>query len=372
MKDFLEKHTIQLTAIGPLFIGSGNQLMKKEYVLNKRKHRAYVIDQRKFYQFLDKHRLMDDYESFILSNNNGSLQNWLAAHKISETQLKAFTDYELDCSDTAELKKSTLLTFQKDAYGMPYVPGSSLKGALRTVLLGAEISKSPQKYAALQNKLKSSVMQNSQKKQDKTYLSKENSEIEAIYFNTKDKTKSKTDAVNDIMSGVRVSDSKSLPKDSLTLCPKIDVVTNGDEKELNITRECLRPETKVTFDLVLDRTECSLDIKSLRDSVNVFLRTYNELFLQYFEKETLFDQDVIYLGGGSGFASKTIIHQLLANDAQRVKLVSNIIDATLGAKIKNQHKHFRDAHLGVSPHMCKLTQFDGGLYQMGACRIEIV
>ena len=37
-------------------------------------------------------------------------------------------------------------TFVKDAYGMPYVPGSSIKGMIRTALISWEIQRNPEKY----------------------------------------------------------------------------------------------------------------------------------------------------------------------------------------------------------------------------------
>ena len=96
------------------------------------------------------------------------------------------------------------------------------------------------------------------------------------------------------------------------------------------------------------------------------------MFLEKFSSETLFEKNVIYLGGGAGFVSKTVLHPLLKSQPQRVRTVSRVIDSTLSRDAKNKHKHFQDERLGVSPHVCKLTQFEGRLYQMGACRIEIV
>ena len=36
--------------------------------------------------------------------------------------------------------------FIKDAYGMPYIPGSSIKGMIRSALLAYEVKKNPKKY----------------------------------------------------------------------------------------------------------------------------------------------------------------------------------------------------------------------------------
>ena len=47
-------------------------------------------------------------------------------------------------SQTARPKE--INTFIKDAYGMPYVPGSSIKGMFRTALIVWEIHKNPRKF----------------------------------------------------------------------------------------------------------------------------------------------------------------------------------------------------------------------------------
>ena len=55
-------------------------------------------------------------------------------------------DGQRRCGDRAEEQKE-ILTSVKDAYGCPYVPGSSLKGALRTVLLGAVVIRKNEAFA---------------------------------------------------------------------------------------------------------------------------------------------------------------------------------------------------------------------------------
>ena len=40
-------------------------------------------------------------------------------------------------------------------------------------------------------------------------------------------------------------------------------------------------------------------------------------------------------------------------------------------RAKNDHRHWQDPELGVSPHTAKLAVVDGKKYQMGKCRLEI-
>ena len=65
---------------------------------------------------------------------------------------------------------------------------------------------------------------------------------------------------------------------------------------------------------------------------NLLIKSYNELFLKSFSNETLFEKDVIYLGGGVGFASKTVTHPLLKDNPKRIQVVSEVVNNTLSKK----------------------------------------
>ena len=367
MKEFLQKHKIILHTLGPVFVGDGKELVKREYVLNKRERKVTVIDQVKFFRYLMRSKKLESYERYIL-DKSGSMQSWMYDEKISFKDLKSFTAYEYSCGDVAELNRmKNILTFIKDPYGMPYVAGSSLKGAVRTVLLGADILKNHEKYSHAADYFSQKTYF---ERQDKRDIDREIRRVEEIMFCTKSKDE-RNQTVNDSMNGLCISDSKALSLEDLTLCQKIDIHVEGKETSLPILRECLKPETRIEFDVTIDTKECDLTIEQIRESINLFLRGYNKLFLEKFKEETLYEKDVMYIGGGSGFATKTVLHELLKKSKTRSKTVAGIIDLNLPGKAKSEHKHSLDSRWGVSPHTCKLTEYDGGLYQMGACSVEI-
>lgn len=366
MNEFLKHYKIKLNTIGPVFVGNGKELMKKEYVLNKRERKVTIIDQRKFFNYLMDTNRLDKYEQYILKGK--SLKNWLDDEKVSKSDLRSFTAYEYDCGGVADLNQmKNILTFMKSPYGNPYIPGSSLKGAIRTALLGADIMLNPSKYNHTVDYFKNDFMHNQNKRDVERNI--KNAEIKC--FCTKNKS-DKNQVVNDIMNGLRISDSDELSLDDLTLCQKIDINTKGGEGDLPILRECLKPGTQIEFDMSIDTDECYLTIEDIMNSINVFLKGYNTLFLEKFKNETLYDKDVLYLGGGVGFATKTVVHELLCKSNSSSRIISNIIDLNLPKKMRNAHNHYNDAKFGVSPHTCKLTEYDGYLMQMGPCNIEIV
>ncbi|NLZ59000.1 MAG: type III-A CRISPR-associated RAMP protein Csm5, partial [Corynebacterium sp.] len=139
MNYFLKTHRIILRAIGPVFIGDGSELVKSEYVLDRKRKIAQIIDQKKFFRYLKTKGLTNNYEVFNLKQK-GNLRSWLYEQKIPFKDVESFTAYSLDCDDILDLNTmKNVMTFIRDSYGFPYVPGSSLKGAIRTVLLGADI-----------------------------------------------------------------------------------------------------------------------------------------------------------------------------------------------------------------------------------------
>jgi CRISPR type III-A-associated RAMP protein Csm5 len=72
----------------------------------------------------------------------------------------------------------------------------------------------------------------------------------------------------------------------------------------------------------------------------------------------------LYLGGGSGFASKTVVNSLYTDDKSKIRLTQKIFEKT---KVP---KHYKDNEYGVSPHILKCTRYQGQTLQMGLCKLE--
>ena len=78
----------------------------------------------------------------------------------------------------------------------------------------------------------------------------------------------------------------------------------------------------------------------------------------------------VYLGGGTGYFTKTVLYPLLGYKVLRT--ASRILDQTLPPKIREKHGHNLDVREEVSPHMLKCTEYRGRRYQMGMCTISLV
>ena len=365
MKNYLKTYQIHLKTVGPVFIGSGEILRKSQWILNFRNKTATIIDPRKFFDFLSKEDRLLQYEEYIMQIKPEPLFKWIEHQKFSDVQIRQFTAYTLDTTgfDTKNQRVNDMQLCMKDPYGNPYIPGSSLKGALRTALLAKKIKE--QGYSS------SSIIEEIRdyRGNPKRFLQRESQELKSAMFHTKGRTERKSDMVNDMMSGIRISDSNAVSTEFLTLCQKLDENIDSRISDLPLIRECIKPNVEFQFELSIDETETDITKDYIADAINEFLADYNRMFLSHFKSEVLYSENILYLGGGVGFPAKTVLNRLLDTNPHRVDLVAKTIDNTLPMKMKRHHK---DKHLGVSPSVVKLTETEGEYYQMGPCRIEFV
>lgn len=365
MDNFLKKYRIELVTIGPVFIGSGETIRKKEWLLDKENQKAFIIDNRKFFEYLSEKRLLDSFEKFFV-NGQKPLHSWLEENRIDKREYPKFTKYALDLSGVNLTKKvSDMALCIKDPYGKPYIPGSSLKGAIRNVLLAKMIRDRGYDNNDIVEQIYSF------RGNPKNFLKKESRKLNSEFFNSGGfKKENRDDLVNDIMKGIRISDSDSLEHSALTLCQKIDNSTRDKERELPVVRECIKPDMKISLDMTIDTKDMrdpKITIQYIEEAIEEFLEDYNNMYLKKFQREVLYSGNVIYLGGGVGYVSKTVTNQLFSNDRRRVEYVSKIIDHTIKEK-----KHYEDKSLGVSPRVVKLTEYDRRLVQMGPCSIDFI
>ena len=76
----------------------------------------------------------------------------------------------------------------------------------------------------------------------------------------------------------------------------------------------------------------------------------------------------VFLGGGCGFVSKTIIYPMYGRK-DGIEMTRNIFDKTGVPRI---HKHDKDRIYGASPHILKCSKYQGKTIQMGLCNIETI
>lgn len=376
MRSPLKVYDIELTVKGPLFVGDGQELKKKEYIKLRGTNKVVIPKLDKMYKDLCDMGKQREYEKYMLTDNKTSLGDWIQNQRIPDKYIDSWKDYELHAGDAIIDKNKTLqvMTCVKDAYGNPYIPGSSLKGMLRTILLTQDICKNSVKFRKMKDEIETNIERVGKVKRTQ-FLNREEKTLEVTSFHSLGRKEDKRrEMVNDYMAGVIVSDSKPLSTEDLTLCQKVEYHVDGKETRLNLLRECIKPGTKIHFQLTIDTSIGKMDTRlnrldedEIMQAIANFSNLYYDVFVKKFRGFDIPSPNTVWLGGGVGYVSKTVFYALF-NREDAVDLVVEIFNKT---NVPANHKHNQDRRLGVSPHIFKMTQYEGKRLPFGQCEVKI-
>ncbi len=462
----IRHYHMEIEAIGPVHIGNGSQYGKRDYFAKG--NSILVLDTRKFVSLLNAQQI-SRYCDF-LEDNRGNLQLFLQKNpdmqKLATKALAYKVDSPLATARRGAIQYHDVWEFVKDPYGKPYVPGSSVKGMLRTAILLGMLLDDAGYRQLYDNRIERDAK--ADRKADASIMKR-------AFFKERP---SKTDSsiANDIMKYISVSDSEPLSTTDLVFAKKYDRFSKNDPadhkpaigklaqfegNDLDIYRECLRPGTKIPIDAAIDeRIEdylggIILDAQGINAVLQRSFDFYTKCFLRHFEqegaeeressasddicgyvipsgplaglrcrnhaientgycrthqeqaaKQTLSRGVICYLGGGIGFMNKTVVGALFGSENERLRAISRILYNQFPSKVdrakhlplwaeiqsagfqpkafrakpksngrpaqaKNDHRHWRDEQLGVSPHTMKYGAIGKKKYQMGKCIVRI-
>lgn len=294
-----KRYKLTLTVEGLVHIGDGGKYGKKDYFLTKQKTIA-ILNAPSFVSKLDRDQL-DDYCEFLKKDSRTGLQEYLDRKKGLDAVAQGARLYTLDARLTRARRGSyqyfDIWRFVKDAHGCPYVPGSSIKGMLRTAILISLIARDREAYERLYDRRR--VLEN---------LKRADVGIQQKAFWVGQLDKDGDSAVNDVLRYLSVSDSDPLSVDDLVLAKKYDKFSQKDDgrhkkklgkisdeeayyqgNELNIYRECLRPGTTIRTTLTVDERigqyfdGLRLDRDGLPKALLFSYELYQKCFLSHFD-----------------------------------------------------------------------------------------
>ena len=396
MENKYRHYTMRLTTLAPVFIGDGKKLRKKEYILKDTGKEIIVMipDIKKLYQFLRRNKKEQIFSEFLKNPAQKDLRRWLeetAGIAIQPKMNLNFVQYrfEIPKSPNVGSQKNNkkqgsgsglkdIATFIKDSFGQPYIPGSSIKGMIRTALLAYELERAKEQgnreiqerldeiRQKMEEEMPKDMDPDKKKNEYLTKLKRQTAELETLILHTLDKKKEEPkDALNSVLKGLIIGDSEPLSPADLMLAPKIDVSLDGEPRTIPTYREALKPGVEVQFEISLSQ-EFPYSIEDIFKVLEFFNQISNRYFYQKFNRENK-EPGTVYLGGGVGFLSKTVVYPAFREEG--LGLVDKLFYNTLGENY-NTHKHQRDKDLGVSPHACKCTKYNGKTYNMGICKLE--
>ncbi len=362
----LEIYDVTLTVQTPVFIGSGKTINKKEYAYDEAKKQVSIIDMQALMKMLVDKDLIDEYERLILGNAyNGGMNEFLLSC-FSKEEIESLTLYQCSVKGVFDDQKPhyDVFQFMRLNDGRPYIPGSSLKGALRTCLFTHLVKDDSdlKGFLDIEYDKKNRILIPPTTRGDKNAY-------ESVFHTLSVNTKRPKDAVNSIMRTISISDSEPVDFKSMTICNKVDIKISGTMSKLNILRECIRPGTKVNFKLTIDKSLHGLSIEDICGAIEGFFKFYNAEYLPYFKLPhnavNITSPDNIILGGGAGFFSKTVVYNTYSHDT-----ALDYVSEWMEGKFKGHH-HESDYDEGISPHTLKYTEYGSSLMPFGMCRFEV-
>lgn len=347
-------YEVSVKTIGPLHIGGGEKKNKTGYIYDYGSKTAYMVDERKFLKWVIENNLQDNFESYFIDNKSRQkdLYTWLKG--VGMENFKEFSAYEISTDSLKKPKRGSLNEIamaMKDKNMDPYVPGSTLKGAIRLAiiseLLHGEGVKKPSKYNFLDEYLRD------RRKRD-NYVTWKMKEIEDRAIGV-----IKEKDINPFKY-LQISDSDPISKDKLILSQKIDVGIDKSDNNISIYRESIRPGETIKFQMVLD-DRFIMDIEEIEDAIKYFFADVYYYFLYHFGLDEM-KGNYIYLGGGSGYVSKTLTYPIFDED-KGFYYAKRILDRKSPGK---GHRHVKYA----SPQRVKMTNYNKQLLEMGLCEIS--
>lgn len=359
-----EAFDLTLTAKAPVFIGNGKSYVKKEYVFLPSRvtgisqDQVMLLDEIKFFHLLLERRLADKYERFMLGPQTDLYRFLTSECCLSLNDIRAVSRYSIYAADALDADHSLkeIHAFVRGADGQVYIPGGSVKGALRTALLTDMILSDAAPHPALGDTRKGFP---------------EGNYLHTLALKKDRDGRTLNDAVNSILRGISVSDSLPVADSSMILAGKTDALVNGETHQINLCRECIHPGTVLHFKLTLDQSVLHQKITaaSLKKSILTFDTYYETMYLRHFtaprHAATVSYTDTLLLGGGAGFFSKTLGYPYLG-ETEGLSFAVN----ALGRAFR-KHRHEEDRKNGISPRAMKYALYQGQLYPYGLCEVSI-
>jgi len=213
------KTTVNLEILTPIFIGSGENYYPQEFFIEDDK--LFFIDKDKFHKKIMQENLYDEF--LEKSSNINKLLGFIDDYADKSVALQ---EVDIDSEVADELFKSVsrqVEAFIKDKfYFTPYIPGSTLKGLIRTAILDYKIDK-------FKNRIN-----NIERLRDK--------ELETVIFCNENRNKNgyfQFDAKKDILKALFVDDLKPKDYKLRVLKPLNRPYKKDKDNKIPVILECL-------------------------------------------------------------------------------------------------------------------------------------
>lgn len=402
-----------LKVVTPINIADGIVLGAKDYLYDSRRQNVYFLNMHQWHMFIYKHMLLEKYESYLANfRDKQSLLEWLQmqGYDIDDVRTVITSEAQATVNLMDNERKKTLNDISRHIQqpdGSLYVPGSSIKGVFRTAILYSLLQKrqdikvkywcyikqqvdiieklleeerKPRELQIMPYSVIKKKKNQATKEIDKLIASLESELLHTLRLkDDKERNISNKNAVYSAMRGLQVSDTYASRNVQTAILQKVDggfdKFGKASPKKLPIFRECMLPEAELFFDVKIEKdvmnTIAINSVDDLLKATHSFFAAVTDLLQQAFGKEY---QEAfqgvaagnMFLGGNTGFLSKTLL-AMLAPDKDTAK---NTIKVLLDKSFKT-HKHLLRDKV-IAPRTLKCTNYNGKLMLMGVAEVRKV
>ncbi len=381
MKSKLKKYVMELNTLGPVHVGNGEKHTPFEFVYEPKSKKIGLLNEGKWMNFLRNNGLYEKYEKDALIENF-KVYNWMCSNNIDPWDKDIYRYIITGVEQDKEKGLNDVHCQIKNYKGEPYIPGSSIKGMIRTAIFSYHLYKNRLKFSNEWEYI-SSLLKSKDWKEIKK-VQRIVSELEFKCFGKlpqKNPEKSVNSQLLDVFRGISVSDTCTTSVENITVVQKNDwgVKTKDKGKTLPLWREAIKKDVSLKFDITMDLENLKyskIGISSVEDLLNILHFHYSNILLNFeshFELKNINEvqsspqNPAVYLGGGTGFHAKSILYSLAPDIKSARETVAHFLDYSF----KDRHKHVI-CDTEISPRTLKLAKTQSGLLKMGICSIKVV
>ena len=368
-----------LEVITPVSIGNGQVAKVLDYILDASNQEVYILNQKKWFQYLYSLHKLTDYEAYIKSYTSGytkeTIYEWMARTICipNDTVLSSVSKRQLRCVKSSIFKRSlnNVNLCMTDLDGMPYIPGSSLKGVIISAVMSYIVENNEVFRREWQKKL---IEASNNDRALRRCIREYGKALDMLILSCIKESTGKwhNDGVKKLFHSISVSDVmlSSKAKMATYILPRYDSVAGQYKRNtLSLYRECITPNTKLEGMLSVNIQELrKVGIHSVTELVKIvemhtqrLLSRWKQAFRGDIEQSCIHDLESVtcLIGNSIGFLHKTLLIPLFDNHRDEVNVVKSILG--------NGYRRDRI----ISPRTLKLTKYKGKDYIFGGVKLHL-
>lgn len=370
MKNPYKSYRMKLATLSPVFIGSGEEFNQGQYIFDNKTMTVKVLDEEKFAFFLSKNNLIDEYSNALIQyGKNINLKRWLEEKGIplnlpifSKTiSCKYLTTNKFGKTKTAT-SLNTIKTFMKNSDGHAYIPGSSIKGAIRTAFCSYLVHKYKNQFQIEWQDLRQALL----KRNNKSITNQIIKHIENKCFNLIKCNDVKAEK-RDIFSTLIVGDSDSIPANELYITTRLDcAIQKENPTSMPMNLEVVGSNVDIHFYLSVDTSFGTyFSIEKIKEVLDFYTKQQinNEIYAEVVREGDIMPN--LCLGGMTGYFNKNILYSLAPTKQEAVNVLREYF---VNSFPKGAH---RENDLVIAPHTIKAVKDSGDIIPLGWCKLDV-